>query len=478
MLLMTIIKSPLIWIIISAVILSLISKRKKLYGYIIREHLLPLCLSIGVMIFILLAQFLIKNIDKFLQSDLGIGILFEMVYYNMAWVIALAIPMAILVCTLMAFGRLSADNEITALKTSGVKYYSLLMPPITLGTLTAIIMICFNNWVLPDMNYKARNLISNIARTNPEIGLKGKSKQLIDGALEDHILYYDTEKNNKYKNVFIIEYDNKNIIKTIVSKYAKIIDVYDEKNKVIMLEDGYIYEDLNNEKNDYRTIKFDKNVIKIDTESFSFRRTETGHRGDRELTFESIKEKMVSFDKKKAKAYIRIQNRISPYLSDKKNRTPEEALDFIKSKIDSTKKSDRNTIRTYKNIMQGINHDKSQIESNKKLKNKYLVELDKKFSIPIACIIFIIIGAPIGIATRKGKFAISMAISLTFFIIYWAFLIAGENFADKGKIDPALSMWLPNIVLFIIGVIFNVKVNREQKIFTSFNFFKNLKSKK
>ena len=107
-----IIKSPLFWILISALLLFLISIYKKLYGYIIKEHLLPFFLSIFVMIFILLAQFLIKNIDKFLGKDLGIGLLFEMVYYNMAWVIALAIPMAILVCTLMAFGRLSSDNEI------------------------------------------------------------------------------------------------------------------------------------------------------------------------------------------------------------------------------------------------------------------------------------------------------------------------------------------------------------------------------
>ena len=478
MLLITIIKSPLLWLAISAIILILISKYKRLYGYIIKEHLLPLCLSIFVMIFILLAQFLIKNIDKFLQSDLGISILFEMVYYNMAWVLALAIPMAILVCTLMAFGRLSADNEITALKTSGVKYYSLLIPPATLGILVAIVMICFNNWVLPDMNYKARNLISNIAKTNPEIGLKGKSKQLIDGALDGHIIYYNTEKNEKYKNSFIIEYGNKNIIKTIISKYARIIDTYDKNNKVIMLEDGYIYEDLNNNKGDYRTIKFDKNVIKVDTDNFSFQRKETKHRGDRELTFEAIKQKINSFEDKISNAKIRIQNRISPYAPNEKIENSEYALKLIKSKINSAKKTDRNLIRTYKNIEQGINHDKSQIESNNKLKNKYLVELHKKFSIPIACIVFIIVGAPIGIATRKGKFAISMAISLTFFLIYWAFLIAGENFADKGKIDPILSMWLPNIVLLIIGIYFNIKINKEQKIFASFNFFKKLKLSK
>ena len=119
------------------------------------------------------------------------------------------------------------------------------------------------------------------------------------------------------------------------------------------------------------------------------------------------------------------------------------------------------------NIVSKANkNDKSQIESNNKLKNKYLVELHKKFSIPIACIVFIIVGAPIGIATRKGKFAISMAISLTFFIIYWAFLIAGENFADQGSINPALAMWLPNIILLIICIYFNYRINKGQKIFT------------
>ena len=68
-----------------------------------------------------------------------------------------------------------------------------------------------------------------------------------------------------------------------------------------------------------------------------------------------------------------------------------------------------------------------------------------------------------------------MAISLTFFLVYWAFLIAGENFADKGKLDPILSMWLPNIILLVVGIYFNIKVNKEQRIFKPFNFFKKIR---
>ena len=461
-------KSPLIWIIIiNSIILFIISIYKKLYGYILREHILPFTLSIFVMIFILLAQFLINNIDKFLGKGLGIGVLFEMVYYNMAWVIALAIPMAILVCTLMAFGRLSSDNEITAMKSSGVRFSSLIIPPIIFAALIAIVMIYFNNWVLPDMNYKARNLISNISKKNPDIIFEPNQ---LHNELDGHIIHFKSKDEDKFKDCFIIEHDSRNILKTITSKYAKIIDTPDE-DITILLENGYVYENLNNKKNEYRIIKFDENVIKIAADNFSFQRRDTKHRGDRELTFNSIKTKITSFNKKIINANQRINDRVTMIYPQIQNISPEKALKLIKTKIDSIQKTSKKSIQTYKNIERGIRHDKSQIESNVKLTNKYLVELHKKFSIPIACIVFILIGAPLGIITKKGKFSISMAMSLIFFLIYWVFLIAGENFADKGKIDPVLSMWLPNIVLLVVGIYLNIKINKEQDTFKMPNFY-------
>ena len=79
------------------------------------------------------------------------------------------------------------------------------------------------------------------------------------------------------------------------------------------------------------------------------------------------------------------------------------------------------------------------------------MELHKKFSIPVASIVFVLVGAPIGIMSRRGNFALSTTVGLIFFIIYWIFLIAGEQFADRGSISPMLSMWLPNIVLGLFG---------------------------
>ena len=127
-----------------------------------------------------------------------------------------------------------------------------------------------------------------------------------------------------------------------------------------------------------------------------------------------------------------------------------------------------------KNLSRGIESDFSLINSFNNSINKYLVELHKKFSIPFASIIFILIGAPLGMMAKKGGFAVSMAFSLGFFIIYWMFLIGGEEFADRGLLSPALSMWLPNIVLGIFGILICYWQSLEQRTinFDLINVFK------
>tara|TARA_A100001011_G_C14315157_1_gene847639 strand:+ start:203 stop:1513 length:1311 start_codon:yes stop_codon:yes gene_type:complete len=433
-------------------------------------------MSLSVLILILLAQFLLKHMDKFLGKGLNISILFEMVYYNMAWVMALAVPMAILVSTLMAFGRLSNDNEILAMRSSGITYKSMLSPALIFAIAISLIMIYFNNWILPDMNYKARNLISNISKKNPDILFQeGQLHNELDG----YIIYFESKdpKSGKFKNTTIIEHNNK-ITKTITSKYAELIEDYNDDLISLYLEDGFIYEKSKKE-NEYRTIEFENNIIRIDANNFSFQRRTTKYRGDRELVFDSIKVKIDSFDKKIAKSKKRIKDRILIINPNYTTESPDSALTFIKdelnklSAISATKENINAIKRSLKNIERGIKHDKAQIESNSRLKNKYIVELHKKFSIPIASIVFVFAGAPLGIIARRGKFSISMAISLIFFLIYWAFLIAGEEFADQGRINPILSMWLPNIILFIIGLFLNLKTINEMKRIKIFNMKRN-----
>ena len=137
--------------------------------YIVKEHLSPFIIALLALLFVLLANFLLRSMDRFLGKGLDIILLMEFVFLNLAWILALAVPMAVLIATLMAFGRLSADNEIAAMRSVSISYLRLLGPALLFSCIVAVSMMYFNNQVLPEMNHKARMLSSDISRKRPDL---------------------------------------------------------------------------------------------------------------------------------------------------------------------------------------------------------------------------------------------------------------------------------------------------------------------
>ena len=127
-------------------------------------------------------------------------------------------------------------------------------------------------------------------------------------------------------------------------------------------------------------------------------------------------------------------------------------------------------IRTSKNIVLASFRSEESIQEQV---NSYMVEIHKKYALPVACIVFILIGAPLGVMVRKGGFGVAASISLFFFVIYWAFLIGGEKLADRNFITPFWGMWSANILLSVAGIILTTKTIQET-ILINFNFLKKL----
>ena len=183
--------------------------------------------------------------------------------------------------------------------------------------------------------------------------------------------------------------------------------------------------------------------------------------------------KIESIKAKRVKVVDRVKSRVSNDLATNLDSIP--TSDQLTQKIKRYEKVVTDSLqkigevkqissfkRKMKNLRRGIKNDYRLIDNYTNSMNRYLVELHKKFSIPFASIVFILIGAPLGIMDRKGNFALSTSISLGFFIVYWAFLIAGENFADRGIMTPLVSMWLPNIVLSILGLFLIYKTSKDR----------------
>ncbi len=414
--------------------------------------------------------------DRFLGKGLEFSLIIEYVFLNLAWILALAVPMAVLVATLMAFGRLSADNEIAAMRSVSVSYVKLMIPVLFFGSAIAGFMMYFNNQILPEMNHKARMLSSDIARKRPD--LEFDVGYFID-AIPEYNFLLGSRDGEVFYDITIFSNPERNKHQTITARSGTISAV--EDGVILHLEDGIIHEYFGNEKNEYQQIVFEKYQVMIPVDNLVLNRRDSSIRGDREMTYGMMKDKIASYKDKIVNTHNRIRERLENEAKklNIKSRIDSSTILTLASAIDriqqyeleledSLKLIEGGSIervkRRLKNMKRGVESDFSLITSFSNSINKYLVELHKKFSIPFASVVFILIGAPLGMMARKGGFAVSMAFSLSFFVIYWAFLIGGEEFADRGFLSPALSMWLPNIVLGVLGLYMCYRQSLEQQI--------------
>ena len=140
--------------------------------YILKEHIVPFMFALGTITFLLLIDFVPKIIDLVIDKDISIWVVLELIALNLAWMLALSVPMSVLVATLMAFGRFSSDFEITAIKSTGINVVRIILPVLGAGAVVAAGMIWFNDKILPDLNKEARHLRGDISSMRPTLTFK------------------------------------------------------------------------------------------------------------------------------------------------------------------------------------------------------------------------------------------------------------------------------------------------------------------
>ena len=434
--------------------------------YLIKQSFIPFILSVGVITTVLFLQFLIRAIDRFLGKGLDIFTILEYLYLNLAWIIALSVPMSLLISSVMTYGRMSQDNEITALKSAGVNLFSIIKPALWFGSVVGFLLCLFNNFILPDMNYNARLLARDIYQKKPELTIE--PGYFVD-MIPQYTMIVKELDGKEFKDVKIFSKNTSSEQTTIYAERGSL----DSKGGIITvnLQNGEIHEiDLENYDH-YRKIKFGTHQIIISIDDLLLNRTSEANRTDREMKVPAMIEKI----QQNKLSIEQIKNRIATVKQDIGiNSDNEMTLRNIIDEIENLKNNDmpkNEETREYnKDIpiaeyeqnekMRSLNNNARQfqneftlIENYEKNNNKYLVEIHKKFTLAVACILFTLVGAPLGILVRKGGITIASALSITFFLIYYILLIWGEQLADRALLDPAIGSWMPNIVLFIVGLI-------------------------
>ena len=426
---------------------------KKLPLYIIGEHIAPFFLGLIVIVFIFLMNFMIKAVDKILGKGIELTVILEYIGLNIAWILALAIPMSVLIASLMAYGRLSADNEISSLKAAGVSFTKIIFPGLLLAVGMTIFMIYFNNNVLPEFNHRARMLGTDIYRKRPDLNIE---EGYFTNDIPGYSLLVKRKNGDILEDVTIYNDESAQVQTTVTARRGKITI---KGNRLIFdLEDGEIHELNMTNREEYRRVDFEYHRFTIPIENMTLERSTSRRRGDREMSAQMMRKRVSDLNGKIGSAYDKIQqysnNNIEKIFKpvstiDKNSYAPIELWTPTNREME---KAIGNSLRRVKRTIQLIASESTIINSYGRQQNKFLVEIQKKYSIPFACIVFMLVGAPLGIISKKGGLAVSMSISLGFFLIYWTFLIAGEDLADRGIISPLMAMWSPNILVGAFGI--------------------------
>ncbi len=434
-----------------------------LQRYILKEHIAPFFFAFFTITFLLIIDYVPKIIDRVIDKDLNLLVVLELLGLNLAWMLALSIPMSVLVATLMAFGRLSSDFEITAIKASGVNLIHILMPLLAAGVMLALLMVQFNDKVLPDVNKKARELTGDISAMRPTLIFR---PGVFISDIPGYLILIDKidHTTSRVEGVRIADtkIGSKPRIITADSGYLKTTD--HDANMQFTLYSGELHSIDLAEPENYRKLDFDMQVINISGTGSELKRTSSEYRTDREMGIDQMEERV-----SQALGNLGpIRGRINENLNRKFEYLFADTFTFnMKDSVSDSAalyavKSDASVMKRH------LENNLQQINAQKKTMNKFNIEIYKKYSIPAASLAFILIGAPLGILTKRGGMGMAIAVSIALFVVYWAFLIGGEDVADRGLLSPFWAMWGANILVGIIGLYLIYIVVTEKPLFAYF----------
>ncbi len=448
---------------IESAIIYILPAMKILNRYILQEHIPPFIFAVFLITFLLVLELIPRIVEMVIDKDLSVWIVLELIFLNLAWMVALSVPMAVLVATLLTFGRLTADSEIVAIKTSGVNLLRILIPLMIAAGLLTYVMIQFSDKVLPELNHRSRLLTGDIRAMRPTLSFRpGVFITDISGYI---ILINEIDHStSEVQGVRITETKNPSAPRIIVAKSGLMKFIDNGQTVQFTLYDGEIHMLDAKQPANYQKVDFTEQVINIGGVGSELKRSESSFRGDREMNIAMMNETV----KKAKESMIPFRQRITNSLTLKIDGLFGDTLvlgkDTPQTTIEALKILDIDT----KGTLRKLRREADQLREQQKIINKYQIEIYKKYSIPAAAFAFVLIGAPLGILSRKGGMGVAVSFSLVIFTIYWAFLIGGEDLSDRGMLSPFWGMWSANVLLGIIGLYLLVKVITEKPLFAFF----------
>lgn len=466
---------------------------KRLYTFMIQTFLPVFFMTFFICLFIVLMQFLWRYVDEMVGKGLEMSVLFELFFYAAVTMIPLALPLSILLASLMTFGNLGERLELLAIKAAGVSLLKVMRPLILLVSVIAVMAFFFQNDVLPKAQVKMWTLLYSMRQKSPELDIP-------EGVFYDQINGYNLYVQHKDRDKGLLRemmiydmsqgFDNAMIVR---ADSGRLMTTPDKQNLVLTLFSGESFENLKSERSNsysnipYRRETFSKKELIIPFDA-TFTRLDDGlmqgqyvgkNYTELRISIDSINTIVDSLGgdysvKLKKSGYFGLYSDNLSSDSTVRARQIETTMASAKEiNLDSLWMSENNQRRqlyvaraleratTYKN-----DYEFSAITLSDKqyTKRRHEIELMKKFTLSLACIIFFFIGAPLGAIIRKGGLGVPIVVSVILFIIYYIIDNTGYKLAREGVWLVWQGIWLSSAVLLPLGVFLTTRATKDSAV--------------
>jgi lipopolysaccharide export system permease protein len=427
-------------------------------------------------------MFIFKYIDDFVGKGIGASILSQLFFYFSLTTIPMALPLAILLSSLMTFGNLGEHFELTAMKSAGLSLQKVMTPLIITTVLLSVSAFYFSNNILPLTNLKAGSLLYDVRESKPALMFK---EGVFNNSIQGFSIRIDKKEKDGKTLRDILIYDHRAMKGNDVVLYAKsgkMEETADKMFLVLTLKDGVSYKDISDSPKDAETHplvrdRFEERVIRFDLSAFKMNRTN-------EDLFKSNYQMMTLAQLNTVADSLRAKNeqRRSEFHKHLTNSYYSKSSLFL-SKLDSNKvkatipdyfaklpkaqqlsiiEAATNMARNAKTTAEGMSDD---IISEEYSIFRCDIEWHRKFTLSVACIVLFFIGAPLGAIIRKGGLGMPVVVSVIFFIIFHILSITGEKLAKEGEMPPYMGMWMATAILLPIGIFLTAKATSDSNLF-------------
>lgn len=455
---------------------------KKIYSLVLKSYMGPLAVTFFISLFILLMQFMWVYIDDLVGKGLEWYIIAELLFWASFTFVPLALPLAILLSSLMTFGNLGEHYELVAMKSAGISLRSIMKPLIILSVCISLFAFYFSNNVLPVANLKFKSLLYDIRKKKLAVNIK---EGIFYNDMEDYVIRVGKkgkDGNRIYRVMIYNHTEGKGNTDVTVADSGLMESTPDGRYLIFTLFSGYNYQDKSGQRDSKKQNPFQRTYFREQQRKFDLSAFELTHTNEElfknnyqmlnisQLDYfidsigSSLNNQRTDLAKNYSKNYKVYQNLDTNYTPGKDTSlviksdllSPFSGNDLVK--ITST------ALSTARNVKKTLEYQTQRFKSTQETLTKHKIVWHRKFTLSFACLVLFFIGAPLGAIIRKGGLGLPTVISILFFIMYHVISMIGEKSALKGALEVTQGMWLSSFILLPLGFFLTLKATTDSPI--------------